>query len=161
MKDNRYPTHAAGVASRIVGGEAVVVVTARGEAHVLNETGSAVWAMMDGTRAAPEIASEIASRYGVESEAAARDIEVFMSNLESRGASHELDAPSESLAPRGTHPEPSAYEPPAVAETHPMEVVAALCASTRTGAGGGGRPPKPKPPNKCRVDPSMCMKTME
>ena len=26
---------------------------------------------------------------------------------------------------------------------------------------GGGKPPKPKPPNKCRVDPSMCMKTME
>jgi hypothetical protein len=158
MKDTSYPAHARGVASRIVGGEAVVVVSARGEAHVLNETGSTVWAMMDGTRTTPEIAAELASRYGVEDKAAARDIEAFMDDLQSRSASRELDAPSESLAPEGTAPEPSAYEPPAVAETHRMEVVAALCASARTGGGGG--PPRPKP-GKCRVDPSLCKKLME
>ncbi|MHC4251823.1 MAG: PqqD family protein [Planctomycetota bacterium] len=161
MTDNRYPARARGVASRIVGGEAVVVVPKRREAHVLNETGSAVWSMMDGSRAAPEIASELAARYGIEGDAAARDLEVFMGDLESRGAAGKLDGPSESLAPRGAPPEPTRYEPPAVAESHPMEVVAALCASTRTGAGGSGKPPKPKPPNKCRVDPSMCFKTME
>lgn len=159
MKDTGYPVRARGVASRIVGGEAVVVVPARREAHVLNETGSAVWSMMDGSRAATRIASELAARYAVEESAVARDLKAFMGDLESRGAAGELDGPSESLAPRGEPREPTRYEPPAVAETHPMEVVAALCASTRTG--GGGKPPKPKPPSQCRVDPSMCFKTME
>ena len=159
MKDIRYPTRARGVASRIVAGEAVVVVPARREAHVLNETGSCLWAMMDGTRDAGEIASELASRYTVERAEAARDLEAFVADLAARGAADATGSPTESLAPRGDAPEPTSYEPPAVAETHPMEVVAALCASTRTGA--GGKPPKPKPPNKCRVDPSMCSKTME
>ncbi|MHC5058810.1 MAG: PqqD family protein [Planctomycetota bacterium] len=159
MTDTGYPARARGVASRIVGGEAVVVVPKRREAHVLNETGSAVWAMMDGSRPAPEIASELAARYGIEGSAAARDLEAFMGDLESRGAAGKLDGPSESLAPGGAPPQPSRYEPPVVVESHPMEVVAALCASTRTG--GGGKPPKPRPPNKCRVDPSMCFKTME
>lgn len=161
MMDTRYPTRALGVASRIVGGEAVVVVPARSEAHVLNETGSAVWSMMDGSRDASGIASELAARYGADEADAARDLEAFIGDLRSRGAAAESDAPSESPAPRGVPPEPTRYEPPAVAESHPMEVVAALCASTRTGGGGGGKPPKPKPPNKCRVDPSMCFKTME
>jgi len=159
MTDKRFPAHARGVASRIVDGEAVVVVAARGEAHVLNETGSAVWSMMDGSRAAPEIASELSSRYRIGSGTAARDLDVFMKDLESRGAAGTLGQPSESLAPKGAPPAPTRYEPPAVVETHPMEVVAALCASTRTG--GGGRPPKPKPPQKCRADPSMCRKIME
>ncbi len=159
MMNTRYPTRAQGVASRIVGGEAVVVVPARSEAHVLNETGSAVWSMMDGSRAAPEIASELAARYDADEAVTARDLETFMGDLQSRGAAAESDAPSESPAPRGVPPEPTRYEPPAVAESHPMEVIAALCASTRTGA--GGKPPKPKPPDKCRVDPSMCYKTME
>ena len=122
MTDTRYPARARGVASRIVGGEAVVVVSARREAHVLNETGSAAWSMMDGTRAAPEIASELASRYGVDGSATARDIKAFMDDLQSRGAARELEAPSESLAPGCKPPEPSVYEPPAVAETHPMAV---------------------------------------
>ena len=160
MTDKRFPAHASGVASRIVGGEAVVVVSARGEAHVLNESGSAVWSMMDGSRAAGELVSELSSRYCVEADAVARDLDAFMKDLESRGAAGALDGPSESLAPRGAPPEPTRYEPPAVAETHPMEVVAALCASTRTG-GHTGKPPKPKPPLKCRVDPSMCSKIME
>jgi len=159
MTDKRFPAHARGVASRIVGGEAVVVVSSRGEAHVLNETGSALWSMMDGSRGAGELASELSSRYCVEADAVARDIDAFMKDLESRGAAGALDEPSKSLAPRGAPPEPTGYEPPAVAETHPMEVVAALCASTRTGA--GGKPPKPKPPLKCRADPSMCFKIME
>jgi len=161
MTDKRFPAHASGVASRIVGGEAVVVVASRGEAHVLNETGSALWSMMDGSRAAGELASELSSRYCVEAEAAARDLDVFVKDLESRGAAGTLDEPSESLAPGGAPPEPTRYEPPAVSETHPMEVVAALCASTRLGGGSTGKPPKPKPPLKCRVDPSMCFRTME
>jgi len=158
MTDKRFPAHARGVASRIVGGEAVVVVSSRGEAHVLNGSGSSVWSMMDGSRDTSELASELSSRYGIDALAATRDLDVFMKDLESRGAAAEGEAQTESPAPRGVPPEPTLYEPPAVAETHSMEVVAALCSSTRTVGGGGSPHPKP---GKCRVDPSMCKKIME
>ncbi len=128
---------APGVASRLVAGEAVLVVPSRREAHVLNGTGSAAWALMDGSLTTGEIASALAGRYGVEGGRASRDLGAFLDDLASRGAAEVVDAPAKGPAPDAELPPVQDYTPPAVAETQPMEVVAALCSSLREGAGGG------------------------
>jgi hypothetical protein len=135
MSESRYPVHAKTVASRLVGGEAVLVVPSRSEVHVLNEGGSAAWALIDGTRTACEVAREIADRYSEAEDRAVRDIEDFLADLESRGAVDFGTEPADSAAPRGEVPAPTRYEPPAVVETQTMEVVAALCSSVRDGGG--------------------------
>lgn len=135
MSEPRYLMHATGVASRVIAGEAVVVVPSRSEVHVLNETGSAAWALIDGTRTCGQIAHEMADRYSETGDRAARDMEQFLADLESRGAVSFGAEPKSSVAPRGEPPAPTRYEPPAVAETQTMEVVAALCGSVRDGGG--------------------------
>ena len=133
---SRCPSHAGGVASRLVSGEAVVVVPSRAEAHVLNEAGSLAWALMDGSRTSLDIAREIARRYSLPEEEALRDLEAFLSDLEAIAAASEFAEPSDSAAPTQEPPEPTSYEPPAVAETQAMEVVAALCSTVRGTADG-------------------------
>ncbi len=156
-QDSR-PRHARGVASRVIEGEAVLIVPARREAHVLNESGSAAWAMMDGSRTSDELASELARRYSLDPARAGRDVDSFLDNLRERGAVETNDAVARPSAVESPPPAPSAYSPPAVAESHTLEVVAALCNSQRTGGSGGS--PKPKP-GKCRADPGACKKLFE
>ena len=157
MSGQDYPRRARGTASRLVAREAVVIVPARREAHVLNGPGSAAWALMNGERARPEIAQVLSERYRIDRETAARDLDGFIERLAALGAAETSESPSPSRAPEPELPESSAYEPPAVAETQPLEVVAALCSSLREGAGGGG---KPKPPGTCRTL-GACQKPFE
>jgi len=156
MSGPDYPRRARGTASRLVAGEAVVIVPARHEAHVLNGPGSAAWALMDGKRARPEIARALSERYRVSGETAARDLDGFIAKLIALGAAEAGESPSPSSAPEPELPDGSAYEPPTVAETQALEVVAALCSSLREGAGGG----KPKPPGTCRTL-GACQKPFE
>ncbi len=130
------PSHARGVASRLVAGEALVVVPSRAEAHVLNEAGSLAWALMDGSRTSLDIAREIARRYSFPEEEALRDLQAFLSDLDAIGAAGPAEGPPETAAPPQEPPEPTRYEPPAVAETQAMEVVAALCSTVRGTADG-------------------------
>jgi len=124
----------------MVAGEAVVVVPRRRESHVLNETGSCGWALMDGASAAEEIAGAIARRYAVDAERAGRDLAAFLAELDARGALETLDAPRASAAPLAAPPEPTSYSPPAVAETQPIDVVAAICDSARNSPAQHTRP---------------------
>lgn len=153
------------MASRLIEGEAVLIVPSRREAHVLNETGSAAWALLDGTRTPGEIAGRLAERYDVAAPEAARDLDVFVQDLGARGALEVGESSYRSVAPDGGPPDPTNYAPPAVAETHPMEVLAAYCDSLRQGIpggpGGGGGGKKPPKPGKCRADDTLCKKLFE
>ena len=153
------------MASRLIEGEAILIVPPRREAHVLNETGSAAWALLDGTRTPGEIAGRLAERYEVGTDEAARDLDAFLDDLGRRGAVEPDGASPGTLAPEPVPPEPTRYAPPSVAETHPMEVLAALCDSMRTGLpggpGGGGGGKKPPKPGKCRADDTLCKKLFE
>lgn len=157
MNSCSYLRHSRGTASRLVAGEAVLVVPARREAHVLNETASVAWALMDGTRGTREIARELSARYSVDERDVLRDLEAFVSELAARGAVEIQGSPASAHAQQGELPAPTRYEPPAIAETQPLEVVAALCSSLRQGSGGGG---KPKPPGTCRTL-GACQKPFE
>jgi hypothetical protein len=115
---------------------------------------------MDGTRSAGELAREFASRYGLTEEEVARDLGAFLTELASRGAAETEEAPRPSLAPEAAPREPGPYAPPAIAESHTLEVLAAICDSSRTGGGQGG-PPNPPPGTNCRADESVCKKLFE
>jgi hypothetical protein len=153
VAETRYPVHAKGVASRLVEGEAVVVVPSRCEVHVLNETASLAWALMDGTRSAADIAREIAERYSQAEAKASREIDGLLAEFESLGAVGYGTGPAASLAPPGEPPEPTSYEPPAVVETQPIEVIAGLCSSVRLASSGGA-------PGGCRAL-GACQKPFE
>jgi hypothetical protein len=91
---------------------------------------------MDGSRSRDDLARDLARRYGLEEEKATRDLIEFTDDLALRGAAHLGEGPSGTSAPPAEPPEATAYEPPTVVETEPLDVVAALCSSIReTGKG--------------------------
>lgn len=71
-------------ASRTIGGKAVVVVIDANELHTLNEVGSRVWELAQGTSLA-DIAETIASEYEVEPDVAMADVRTFARQLLGKG----------------------------------------------------------------------------
>lgn len=69
------------VASRIVDGEAVIVLADSGEVVVLNGTGSRIWELADGSRTLDEIAQLIALEYNTTWEQAEQDVATFVQEL--------------------------------------------------------------------------------
>lgn len=160
MRPEILHKRARGVAWRTVGGEAVLVVQSRGTAHALNATGAACWALMDGGAGLGEIASRVASEYGLPEAEALKDLESFAEELRAVGALEEGPVPAaseEAGEPAGSDEGiafPSSYERPSVTCTEPLEVLAAFCDSARLTSVG---PPKP---GLCRMF-GACQKPFE
>ena len=72
--------HTAGF--RVFEGEATIVLPDGSYIKVLNETGSRIWELLDGSRGVKEIASVIAGEYEIPPEAAERDVREFLEELE-------------------------------------------------------------------------------
>jgi len=77
----KYPVLHPQVAERIIDGEAVIVLPQSGQVNVLNEVGSRIWELIDGTRNVGEITEAIVAEYDVTSEQAERDVEEFIQEL--------------------------------------------------------------------------------
>ncbi len=77
------------VAYREIGGQVVVLQTLKDIILTLNETGSAIWSMLDG-RTVAEIAKVLSDRFQVSEEDALKDTRGFLSEM----ASRELVCPS-------------------------------------------------------------------
>jgi predicted nucleic acid-binding protein len=78
------------VVSRVVADEAIVVPIRRGAAdmdsiYTFNETGTAMWAMIEANRSATELAAHLQSEYGLSAEMAAADTEKFLADLAEAG----------------------------------------------------------------------------
>jgi hypothetical protein len=78
------------VVSRVVADEAIVVPIRRGAADMdsiftFNETGTALWAMVEANRSASEMAAHLQSEYGLSAEKAAADTEKFLADLSEAG----------------------------------------------------------------------------
>jgi predicted nucleic acid-binding protein len=78
------------VVSRVVADEAIVVPIRRGAAdmdsiYTFNETGRAMWAMIEANRSATELAAHLRSEYGLSAEKAAVDTEKFLADLSEAG----------------------------------------------------------------------------
>jgi hypothetical protein len=71
--------HTAGY--RVFEGEATIVLPDGSYIKVLNETGSRIWELLDGSRGVKEIASVIAGEYEITPEAAERDVREFLEEL--------------------------------------------------------------------------------
>ena len=78
---DKYPVPHPQVASRIIDGEAIILLPENVQVNVLNTVGSRIWALADGTRSVGEITEVIVAEYDVTAEEAERDVEEFIQEL--------------------------------------------------------------------------------
>lgn len=78
---HKHPAPHPQVASRIVDGEALIVLADSGEVTVLNEVGSRIWKLADGSRSVAEIIETIAAEYDTTPQQAQQDVESFVREL--------------------------------------------------------------------------------
>lgn len=74
------------VVSRVVAEEAIVVPIRRGVADMdsiftFNEAGTKLWAMIEASRSAADLAAHLESEYGLSAEKAAADTQQFLADL--------------------------------------------------------------------------------
>ncbi len=80
----KWPKKSENTASRIVDGEAVIVIPQKGVVTVLNETGSAIWQLLDGGKTVEDIMNIISSEFNVSREEAEKDTLDFIKELEEK-----------------------------------------------------------------------------
>ena len=80
-KTEFYPRPHPQTAGRVIDGEAVLILSDDSEINVLNEVGSRIFELADGTRTVAEIASIIGSEYDISSEDATTDVIEFLDSL--------------------------------------------------------------------------------
>ncbi|MDH7487674.1 MAG: PqqD family protein [Anaerolineae bacterium] len=77
---------APGVVSRVIEGEAVIVLPEQGRVKVLNEVGSRIWALADECRTLESIVETICQEYEVTPAQAEADALAFVEELVQGGA---------------------------------------------------------------------------
>jgi Coenzyme PQQ synthesis protein D (PqqD) len=90
----KYPVLHPQVATRIVDGEALIVLADSGQVNVLNPVGTRMWELMDGTRTIQQIADAICDEFDVGKDEAERDLEEFVQQLIGANAIVLQDQPS-------------------------------------------------------------------
>ena len=68
-------------ASRLVDGEAVIVLPGEGTVKVLNDVGSRVWELADGTRTVDDMVETIYDEYDVDRDQAQEDVIEFVTTM--------------------------------------------------------------------------------
>ncbi len=72
-------------AFRIIDGEAIVVLPDRGEVKVLNNVGSRIWELIDGSVTVNQISEKICQEYEVKVDKALSDVLDFIKELSDNG----------------------------------------------------------------------------
>jgi hypothetical protein len=72
-------------ASRILAGEAIVLTPMNSKIYNLNETGSRIWAWLDGGPTVGELTARMQSEFKVDEGRAQADIIAFLEELAARG----------------------------------------------------------------------------
>jgi len=134
---SRYPVHGPGLASRLVGGEEVVVSPRAGKIWVLNAAGAYLWELADGSTELEELAGMLARARGSDRGVALEEIEAFTQDLAARGLVTWRAVPSAGSArARRAASAPAEFaEPPAVVAEEPLQVLAGACTSGTNGQG--------------------------
>jgi hypothetical protein len=81
MNGDTVPQLHAQVAARAVAGQMLIVLADRGEVMVLNDTGTRLWAWIDGIRSVREIVGALAETYKIEVGQAEADTRGFLESL--------------------------------------------------------------------------------
>jgi hypothetical protein len=76
-----YPASHPQAISRIIEGEAVIVLPESGQVGVLNEVGTRVWELTDGRRSLEEIVAAIVEEFEITPERARQDVDAFVQEL--------------------------------------------------------------------------------
>jgi hypothetical protein len=80
-----HPRRRSDVAERMIGGELVILDTARRLVHTLNRTARYIWVRCDGDHDVLDITVALARDFGIAHEAAARDVEAAVQQFEAVG----------------------------------------------------------------------------
>ncbi len=86
MNDVVRLTPAPGIASRVIEGEALIVLPVQGEAFILNGTGTRVWELLGQGAKIEAIVRAIVDEYDVTAPQALRDIQAICDQLVERKA---------------------------------------------------------------------------
>ncbi len=70
------------IASRIIGGEAVIVLPAEGYVIALNTTATSIWKAIDGRKTIEDIISAVVQKYDVGEKKAREDVKRFLKDLQ-------------------------------------------------------------------------------
>lgn len=84
MSESTRPQRHPRVAARAFGGEAVLIDPDRNVVRMLNEVGSRIWELADGSRDEDEIVAVLVSEYAVEQDAASAAVRQFLDELSRR-----------------------------------------------------------------------------
>ena len=79
--ENKIPSKSSQTASRIIDGEAVIVLLKKSRVHVLNEVGSRIWELSNGKRSIKKIADTIFKEFKVTKKKALKDTTEFVKSL--------------------------------------------------------------------------------
>jgi len=77
----KWPKRSEDTASRMIDGEAVIVIPQEGVVTVLNETGAGIWQLLDGRNSVEDIINIISSEFDVSREEAEKDTLDFIEEL--------------------------------------------------------------------------------
>jgi hypothetical protein len=77
----KFPVLHPQVATRIVDGEALIVLADSGQVNVLNPVGTRMWELIDGTRSVQQIADAVYAEFDVTEDQVRRDLEEFVQEL--------------------------------------------------------------------------------
>ena len=81
----RVPVKSDKVASRIIDGEAVIVMLEKQETVVLNTVGSRLWDIMDGQKNLKQLATTLTSEFDTTHQQALKDLVEFIEDMAKRG----------------------------------------------------------------------------
>jgi hypothetical protein len=79
--NNLYPKPHPQTAGRVIDGEAIIMLADDSEIQVLNQVGSRIFELANGSRSVSDIAHVIASEYQVEENQAHQDVLAFLRQL--------------------------------------------------------------------------------
>ena len=133
-----YLKHAAGLASRRIGDEEVIVSPKAGKIWSLNPAGTYIWELLDGSQDEASLAADLAACRGLDPSAAVDELRCFTELLQQRG----LLVASEGHTPQGSRsaraaksPPESCGHPPSLVREEELQVLAGACGSGHTGQG--------------------------
>ena len=79
--NDKFPDKSPQTASRLIDGEAVIVVPEHDEVKVLNEAGSRIWDLLDGTKDVVQLSKVISDEFDVSLDNAVDDMNEFIDEL--------------------------------------------------------------------------------
>ncbi len=82
---NRIPLRHSAAPSRVIDGAAVVIQTRKAEVSTLDETGTLLWAAIDGTRSEGDLATLLCASFDVAPAVALADVAAFLDELADAG----------------------------------------------------------------------------